>query len=100
MTLGTYARYDLLEQGGRTVRDNEEKQEVDTKGRPLPSVGEVYENWLTVEQAMKLTRFTTKQGLRDAVIAGRIAGYKVGSKRRGEWRIDPSTLGDYRNDLI
>ena len=79
---------------------SEQEHEKDTMGRDLPAIGEVYERWLTIDQAMEQTRFTSKQGLRDAVIAGRIAGYKLGTERRGEWRVDPSTLGDYRNDLI
>ena len=86
-----YPASDLVNETGLKVS----KQETDSMGRPLPSIGEIYETWLPLSEVVKITRFETTQGVIHAIKRGAIAGYKTGPKYRGEWRVDPSTITEW-----
>ena len=60
----------------------------------LPSIGIIYETWLTIEQAAKIMK-VSESAARHACITQKIRSKKMGSKRRGEWRIDPLAARQY-----
>lgn len=60
----------------------------------LPSIGIIYETWLTIEQAAKVMQ-VSESAARRACTDHRIRSLKMGSERRGEWRIDPEAARQY-----
>jgi len=81
----------------RVERDVSEPQK-DSMGRIAPNIGVLYEQWIPVRQVVERTRFTSAQGVIDAIHRGDIAGVKVGKKYRGEWRVDHDTIGEWLLD--
>lgn len=88
MTSNAFARYDLFNKGGRTVRDNDEK---------FPSDGYVLDHWLTTKQAADKLKVKSVQAVQGLIRREKLRAKKIGSERRGEWRIDPQSLEDYMN---
>lgn len=60
----------------------------------LPSIGVIYETWLTIDQAAKIMQ-VSESAARRACVAEKIRSQKMGSKRRGEWRVDPRAARQY-----
>jgi excisionase family DNA binding protein len=60
----------------------------------LPPIGYIYEHWLTVKAAAEIMR-VNESNVRYLCIEERIRAVKVGSERRGEWRIDPDSARRY-----
>ena len=60
----------------------------------LPPIGYIYEHWLTVKAAAEIMR-VNESNVRYLCIEKRIRAVKVGSERRGEWRVDPDSARRY-----
>ena len=61
---------------------------------PYPDDGYIYTHWLDVNKAAEIMEISAS-GVRLACTERRIRSKKFGSKRRGEWRIDPVAAHEY-----
>ena len=64
------------------------------KENDLPSIGVIYETWITTEDAAQITNMS-EAAVRYACIEGRLRATRVG-KNRSEWRIDPESAKKYK----
>ena len=60
----------------------------------LPPIGEIYEHWLTTKQAAEIIGMSVA-GVAYLCAKKKIRAVKIGSERRGEWRIDPDAARQY-----
>ncbi len=63
--------------------------------KPYPNDGIIYTKWLTVKQAQSIMKISGS-AIRLACDERRLRSKKFGSKRRGEWRIDPVAAKEYK----
>jgi hypothetical protein len=65
----------------------------------FPSDGEIYMNWLSTAEAVEYLKQRgvemTLTGVIEACKAGRLRCKKLGSRHRGEWRVDPKSLDTF-----
>lgn len=60
----------------------------------LPSIGVIYETWLTTEDAAQIMK-VSEAAVRYACIEKRVRATRIG-KHRSEWRIDPDAAHQYK----
>ena len=61
----------------------------------LPPIGEIYEHWLTTAQVAQMHNMTVS-AVHYLCAENKLRAIKIGSKRRGEWRIDPISARNYK----
>lgn len=66
--------------------------------RELPSIGEIYETWLTTAEAAEILNMRQKS-IGDAIRRGKLRGVKLGGLMRGEWRVDPASVAKFRKSV-
>jgi hypothetical protein len=59
-----------------------------------PSIGYIYEHWLTSNQAAELLNMT-RQGVHYLCKIGKLRATKIGTRVGGELRIDPDSVYRY-----
>jgi hypothetical protein len=73
----------------------DEKKYTDVDGNEV-SLGDIFTTWYTSQQVIELTGLKSTPGIAYALQSGRLHGYKLGTKRRGEWRIDPKSVERFK----
>lgn len=76
--------------------DHTGRQQMDTND--MPDEGYIYMHWLTTAEVVARTGYNSGQSVINAIKSGKLRGVKLGTKQRGEWRIDPASLEGFKRD--